>query len=688
MFDKGNAMISMVSIFLVLMLTIGANPAYIDTSSSVINPESAHISSNINAKPHLGAKKIFAGIRGKNNPVNAGTIYKKQNKKSNSPRSSYYGYNKTHMKTYEMRGHNNNAGDVYTYDDVYRLTNVKINVPDPTVPNPTEFEREKTFNFDKLDNILSIVETQNEQTLTKTTQINSILNQYENFAGWGLSYDLNGNTTQKGTQHFTYDYRNQVIKAKDQTTEANYKYDALGRRVQKAVTVGSATKTTNYYYSGMHVIEERDGSENVLNQYIYGNGIDEILRMDKYNGTGSTPYYFHTDGIGSVTAITDENGNPVERVSYDPYGMPTFTNAAGEVVSKSTIGNTLLFHGRRYDAETNLYYFRARYYDPIMGRFLQTDPMGYADSMNLYQGFNMNPYNFVDPLGLSIKLSGAEMVTFESNLTDALIELYRANYDTETADQLIDFALYHATIENKVWAFNELTGLNLETPERLSIFDKIFGTAKSFTNLSKQVGKKVENWLGAEEAQEAIENAKDHWLVQEGVAMPGHLTIGAQLNLAFAKGAGSIAEFTTEELQWGIAAGVFGKIKHIDELTDARRARKYSRRNLTGVAKNARWAKASQGIEGPGLRHHFGKHGSSVGASTLKEYDLSARITMQRGRRFKYRDRGTGDYRIGYWDPETELFTATTQHRKVPIIHTHYELNIEEVKRLPGFTWY
>jgi RHS repeat-associated protein len=399
MFDKGKTMVSTVSILLVLMLTIGANPAYIDTPSSAVHPESTAGRINKNAKPRIGPKKIFSGITGKNNPVNAGIIYKNKNKKSNSHRGSCYGYNKTHMKTYEMRGHNNNAGDVYTYDDVYRLTNVKINAPDPTVPNPTEFEKEKTFNFDKLDNILSIVETQNEQTVTKTTQINSILNQYENFAGWGLSYDLNGNTTQKGTQHFTYNYKNQIIKAQDQTTEANYKYDALGRRVQKAVTVGSATKTTNYYYSGNHVIEERDGSDNVLNHYIYGNGIDEIIRMDSYSGATATSYYFHTNGIGSVTAITDTNGDLVERVSYDIFGMPTFTDVAGEIVSKSTIGNTLLFHGRRYDAETNLYYFRARYYDPIMGRFLQTDPMGYEDSMNLYQGFNMNPINFVDPLG-------------------------------------------------------------------------------------------------------------------------------------------------------------------------------------------------------------------------------------------------------------------------------------------------
>jgi RHS repeat-associated protein len=82
--------------------------------------------------------------------------------------------------------------------------------------------------------------------------------------------------------------------------------------------------------------------------------------------------------------------------------MPTFWDAAGNKISKSSIGNNILFHGREYDAELNLYYFRARYYDPIMGRFLQTDPMGYQDSMNLYQAFGMNPVNFNDPFGDAI----------------------------------------------------------------------------------------------------------------------------------------------------------------------------------------------------------------------------------------------------------------------------------------------
>jgi RHS repeat-associated protein len=116
------------------------------------------------------------------------------------------------------------------------------------------------------------------------------------------------------------------------------------------------------------------------------------------------PYYYHSNSTGNVTAITDNSGALVERVDYDIYGMPTFTDYKTDpqnptMVSNSLIGNSYLFHGRRYDSETNLYYYRARYYDPITGRFLSTDPMGYADSMNLYQAFKMNGFNYVDPWG-------------------------------------------------------------------------------------------------------------------------------------------------------------------------------------------------------------------------------------------------------------------------------------------------
>jgi RHS repeat-associated protein len=315
-----------------------------------------------------------------------------------------YGYNKVHMKMYEQRGHDSDKGDVFAYDEFRRLTGVKFNSPEPTVPTTTQFDKSWSAAYDKVDNILNIVKTetgQPDEVITPTIDqgsANQKLNQYTTFLdGWGLEYDGNGNTTRRGTQEYTYDYRNQIVKAVDGSSTTTFKYDALGRRIEK--TTGS--DTMKYYYDGDQVIEERDGTDALKKQFIYGSGIDEIVRMDKYDGATSTPYYFHTNGIGSVTAITGENGDLVERVSYDTFGKPSFTDAASQPLTSSSIGNDILFQGRRYDKETNLYYYRARYYDPIMGRFLQTDPMGYRDSMNLYQGFNMNPINFLDPWGLA-----------------------------------------------------------------------------------------------------------------------------------------------------------------------------------------------------------------------------------------------------------------------------------------------
>ena len=153
------------------------------------------------------------------------------------------------------------------------------------------------------------------------------------------------------------------------------KYDPLGRRIEKSGT----GNTIRFYYAGNQVIEERNSSDSVTKQYVYGNGIDELFRLDIYSGATSTPYFVHTNDIGSTTVITDSTGALVERVSYDTFGLPSFTNSSGQPIASSSIGNTTLFQGREYDPELHLYYYRARYYDPIMGRFLQTDPVGYQD---------------------------------------------------------------------------------------------------------------------------------------------------------------------------------------------------------------------------------------------------------------------------------------------------------------------
>jgi RHS repeat-associated protein len=321
-----------------------------------------------------------------------------------------YGYewNRVGMRMIEERIHRGKL-DRFSYDWKMRLINAKIGAEKN---NPDLFEKQISYVLDLVDNIRRITETKDSTTTTIETTINN-RNQYTKFGNLNLSYDFNGNLKQKGNKNFTYDYKNQLVKYTDPNKTVEFRYDPFGRRIQKKVELNNSqsSQITNYYYEGYRVIEERDNSERVAKQYVYGSGIDELLRMDIYQNQTPTPYYLHHNLIGSITGITDENGNLIELIEYDPYGKPYFLKPTGNpenpysIQNESTIGNSYLFQGREYDSETGLYYFRARYYDPELGRFLQPDPKGYIDSMNLYQAFNLNPINFLDPFGNIIIVS-------------------------------------------------------------------------------------------------------------------------------------------------------------------------------------------------------------------------------------------------------------------------------------------
>jgi len=146
------------------------------------------------------------------------------------------------------------------------------------------------------------------------------------------------------------------------------------------------------------VLAETDATGTLQAQYVYGAGLDEPLRMVR----GGVTSYYHADGLGSVVGLSQSAGALVERYAYDVYGTPRITNAGGTVLTQSAIGNRFLFTGREWDAAPELYHYRARYYEPWIGRFYQRDPIGLdSEDINLYAYVFNNPINGVDPFGLS-----------------------------------------------------------------------------------------------------------------------------------------------------------------------------------------------------------------------------------------------------------------------------------------------
>ncbi len=211
------------------------------------------------------------------------------------------------------------------------------------------------------------------------------LNQYSKIDGQTITYDASGNLTDNGVWDLTYDIENMLVEADDGVTTATYEYDPVGRRSEKTVNDGTAT-TTTFLHDGVEEIADYDGST-LLRRYVHGPGVDEYLVM--YTGSGtSNKSYFHANHQGSIIAMSDGNGVVDGPFAYDSYGNVSDDD-----------GVPFKYTGRRLDEETGLYYYRARYYDPEIGRFLQTDPIGYGDGLNWYAYVGNNPMNAIDPTG-------------------------------------------------------------------------------------------------------------------------------------------------------------------------------------------------------------------------------------------------------------------------------------------------
>jgi RHS repeat-associated protein len=173
-----------------------------------------------------------------------------------------------------------------------------------------------------------------------------------------FTYDANGSLTAEGTKTYEWDGANRLVRVLDNAAEiARFVYDGQGRRAQKIA--GGVTRT--YVHDHEDIIEERPSTGATI-RYVHATGIDQPIASVEA-GVAS---YFLADHLGSVLQTTNASATVTLTRQYDPWGNLT--------QGLATPGYA--FTGREWDSETALYYYRARYYDPKIGRFISEDPLG------------------------------------------------------------------------------------------------------------------------------------------------------------------------------------------------------------------------------------------------------------------------------------------------------------------------
>jgi RHS repeat-associated protein len=310
------------------------------------------------------------------------------------------------------RSHPNGTISTYSYDEKSRMTGII------TTKNSTSIDS-VTYTHDNVGNRI----TKTQPTVNYSYGYDAVyrLTQAAKTGGSHqpetYTYDQVGNRltrenetppTNNETTQYIYDDENRLtgvqITQNSKVRQLTFTYDPFGRRIAETLIkdeIGTecdnpniCPRTTHYLYDDKNIILEYNTGNEIQARYTHGPGIDEPLSTEFKTGTGYTPYFYHADGLGSITALSNAQGNIVQRYEYDSFGIMNIT-------MQGNIKQPYTYTSREYDSETGMYFYRARYYDPKVGRFVTKDPIGFAGGdSNLYGYVSNNPLLYLDPYGL------------------------------------------------------------------------------------------------------------------------------------------------------------------------------------------------------------------------------------------------------------------------------------------------
>lgn len=312
----------------------------------------------------------------------------------------------------------------YQYDKNYRLTTHTLTGLKNEILSYTDIgnisaisdainSNNSTFNYDKLSRLISANKTKqnlNDDFVFSYDEIGNrqskaTNNTIENYSYINNTHHLESVSINKKVQApsytSTFNQARRMASVTSHGVTTQYHYNHRELRVSKTQNINDVIEGIHYHYdSNGLLIAESDINGNWLKEYMYLNG-QLVAMFDYVDGIASAIYAIHTDYLGTPNQITNLQGKSVWQAHYSPFGLATInTEDVSSSGSSTLVELNIRFPGQYYDVETGLHYNWHRYYDPKIGRYITSDPLGLAAGMNTYGYVGGNPVNYFDPDGL------------------------------------------------------------------------------------------------------------------------------------------------------------------------------------------------------------------------------------------------------------------------------------------------